>query len=666
MFNIFLLAAFFVWAFLFRGFFSGELALTYDAVPYYEHIKFFIDQITQGVFPLWDPTRDNGVANEFFLRRFGEFNPFFSLIIIFNKLGLAYTQSYLAFLAVYYFIGLVGFYLLAKEIFQDRRLAWVAYLLFLFASFGTTLFKSFMVLLFVPMVWFFYFLWMFTREPKRDRLWGMVFCFMILATTYVPFYFLTIVLIFLFCFFLLYNQQLKKILDRYRKFIFSNKLFSFVCLILVCAALIPGLLFFSQMKRGDVVFPQRQASLMEESLVVPMQSVSMGGIPATSIGGRILGNLDDLQVGQFYIPIFAYVLFLLGIITPISRRIVFLTIWGFLIYLIALYDATPLYPFLYDHVFFFKYFRNFQFFLWVLILPIFILICVDQLKSFLEFKKDTKKQRIILLAFIGVIHGGLLILLLLAPNVVFSSYVVIGLSLMFFIMYLSGKIKMSQVSFLLFMLALIILQPLEVYQALAKNSPKAQGYYRYDWPYMSPNIPNQEQKEELIKQYDRRRLKEPLVASTKPVLNMYMTTRWDILLREQFPGEYFTYGKILVADAITRPDDFLTPQIITNDSPEVKVLSFNANSIRLKTDFSSRQYLVYNDHYDQHWQAFLDGKKVSIDRARIAFKGLWIPAGVHELYLYYGDSWQYAFKYIYLALFYLVFIGLIVLRLKYA
>ena len=66
-----------LWLFAFRCFLLGKLDLFEDARPYYEHFKFYFDNLSRGIYPLWDPIRQWGVPNEFFLRRIGSFNPFF-------------------------------------------------------------------------------------------------------------------------------------------------------------------------------------------------------------------------------------------------------------------------------------------------------------------------------------------------------------------------------------------------------------------------------------------------------------------------------------------------------------------------------------------------------------------------------------------------------------
>ena len=76
----FFLLSFLLWLFAFRDFIFGNSMLTGDAVAFYEHFEFFYNNITRGIIPLWESSRDGGVPAEFFLRRIGEFNPLYLLI----------------------------------------------------------------------------------------------------------------------------------------------------------------------------------------------------------------------------------------------------------------------------------------------------------------------------------------------------------------------------------------------------------------------------------------------------------------------------------------------------------------------------------------------------------------------------------------------------------
>ena len=199
----FFLLSFCIWIYCFRDFLSGKFSLTSDALAYVEHFKFFTDQISSGVYPLWDPTRDGGVPVEFFLRRIGSHNPFYFLIIVLQKLGLSFLHAYLSFLAFYFFLGTLGFYGVAKQIFKDSLSAFVAFLFILFSSLGTRIFDSYIILTFTPLMWFFYFLVGFFQTSPDERskqkfcFTGGVFTLMILFNTYLPFYFAVIVATFM-------------------------------------------------------------------------------------------------------------------------------------------------------------------------------------------------------------------------------------------------------------------------------------------------------------------------------------------------------------------------------------------------------------------------------------------------------------------------------------
>ena len=50
-------------------------------------------------------------------------------------------------------------------------------------------------------------------------------------------------------------------------------------------------------------------------------------------------------------------------------------------------------------------------------------------------------------------------------------------------------------------------------------------------------------------------------------------------------------------------------QIISQDSAEFKIIQFDVNFIKLRTNFSSAKFLVYNDSYHTSWKVFVNGKE---------------------------------------------------------
>jgi len=245
--------AFLIWIFAFREFLSGRLTMVSDALAYYEHIRFFIENISRGVYPMWESSRNDGVPVEFFMRRIGSFNPLYLFILIPYKMGFSYIHSYFMILACYYFVGMIGFYLIALRIFQDQKAAFLAFLLLMFSSLGTRLFDSYFLLTSIPLIWFFYFLMVFTEKRERFPFLGMTFMLMILLTTYIPFYFVTIILVFLVCVIIFYSWDLKGIGQRYLQFFKGHKIFVSLCTLVIIISLIPGLLFYVESGRINVL-----------------------------------------------------------------------------------------------------------------------------------------------------------------------------------------------------------------------------------------------------------------------------------------------------------------------------------------------------------------------------------------------------------------------------
>ena len=112
----YLLICFSLWIFIFREFIFGDLRIDSDAISYYEHIRFYIQNITRGIFPLWDPFWMSGSPNEFFLRRICPYNPFFVILAGLDRTGINYYTAYMLYLAGYYFLGIFGFFLFSDAV----------------------------------------------------------------------------------------------------------------------------------------------------------------------------------------------------------------------------------------------------------------------------------------------------------------------------------------------------------------------------------------------------------------------------------------------------------------------------------------------------------------------------------------------------------------------
>lgn len=678
--------SFLLWIFSFRGFFSGQLSLVNDALPYHTHTHFFLENILKGTFPRWDPTWRWGLSFDFFLQRLGMGNPLFSGILILRKLSWTFDSSYLAFLAVYYFIGMIGFYMLAKHIFRDSRMAFAAYLLLMFSSLSTKVFNSYILLVCVPMVWFFFFLLSFTQKQEKQSLLGLTLTLALLMTTYVPFYFVAIFLSFLICFAIVYPRDLIKIPSRYLGFFKNNKILVGLCLLVIFISLIPGFKLYQQTSSGDLVFPMRHSgSSAQNEMVVDIRHTSGGGIITPIIEEDLFANLAEFQLGRFYIPVFAFLLLLLGAVNVINKRLVLLFVWGFWLFFIGLSDATGVHRFFYNHVFFFKFFRNLSYFLWFTVLPVSLLFAVEQFRMFLAHRPKTKKDKYVLQAYVVMVHAGFAAFLSTRENVILSSYLVILLSLLFFILYLRGRGETGHFSFCFFLLILITVQPLEVYHYLQKNH-NSQGnlWYQQERKYVyaigacegadmpmdfsaqpvlrAPGVVVESKWVSfLIHNFDPRMIAEyrqcSFIAYDRVRRIEDPESLWD--QGSKSPVVYRNLERIGRALATREnvafvPADYSGPETSGGEgkyspraqgigwgSRQLQTLDFNANTIKVRTTFDSPKFLVYNDAFHKDWEAFVNGKKVKLWRANIAFKGVWVPAGENTVLFFYGPRWRY-------------------------
>ncbi|MBP9854417.1 MAG: hypothetical protein KBD53_06090 [Candidatus Omnitrophica bacterium] len=673
-----------LWILLFQKFIFGELSLVGDATSYYDHVKFFIDSLSRGVYPLWDPEWCSGVPNEFFLRRMGSFNPFLLIILAFYKIGLPFINAYFIFLVFYWFLGTLGFFCLAQRLFVDVRISFTAFLLLLFSSLGTRLFDSFIILEFVPMVWFFFFLVDFSVRPKRFSFIGMTFTFMLLLTTYIPFYFLTILFIFLLTFLFVCFKQMKIYIHRYLIFIKQHKILSAICIFLILFSLYPGYRVYIDGKNNELSLPVRNThSAQDNILTVATQTLGGGGIVEPLEPSQFFQGLDEMQFERFYIPIFAFMLLMIGLSTKTTKTSLVILIWGLIIFLIGLNDATPLYQFLYQHIFYFKYFRNFLFFLWIILLPLFILLICEQFRQFLSYPTRNIHYRRWMISFLILSHLLLVGYLCKQDGALFSSFLSVVIGLILFISSVLSKPSKNHTLFLIGLLLTVAVQPVEVYSYFIKNSPiKRTSRLPYD--YYSPKFTFEKDLPTTVNDYHP---------------SIYYSTYWFNYLNGNLNinslNKYLN-SSLLIYDHVQTVSDDTTQlekigksfsgsnqtafiheenvnheinqpapaEIVSEQTGQLKVLHYTANEIKIRTTFEKTKFLVYNDAYHSRWNAFINGQKTKIYRTNVAFKGLWVPAGENIILMRYESLFTHIINYGLLAVFYLTFAALIWFRIR--
>jgi len=700
--------AFALWVFMFRDYLSSKLALFDDAVSYYDHVKFYLDNISRGVFPLWDPLWFCGAANNFFLQRMGCFNPFILVTLVFKSMGVPYTIAYLMYLAVYYFVGCVGFYLLARLFLKDKTSAFVAFFLLLFSALGTRIFDSYMILMFTPIVWFFYFLVSFSEEPKRHSFVGIVFTLVIIFTTYLPFYFLIVLASFLLFHVLFYGKTLRTLFPKYIGFAGRHKILVGVCAVMLLASLTPGYLFFKSAKENtDVVMPARNTNPDAGGLGVQRQdhSNSWAILEEIFFARDYYTDMTQIKFAILYVPLFAYLVFFLGFFTRSNKKLWFLFTWSAGLLILSIPAASPVYGFFYDHVILFKYFRNLHFLLWVALLPIACLLLAEQLKSFLAWQPNSGWEKWAGFLYVSLVHGVVACYLYRYQFPIMTSYGVLILSYVFFLWRLFGSLKKSETLTVFFLLLIIAIEPIEVYAYLSQNTeryaPYAYDHTNLNFHYTRFNnnvdmaLGNGSFEENLG---EGSRPGERLI---KPVTSIYYASKWYgyfISNIDYYVVQKYRKRRFIIYDAVERLDDakidlsvletalaenrnvafvstndpaVLAPpsngrhsyyaQIVEKDSEGFKVVAYSANGVKIKTNFSAPKFLVYNDNYHSQWSAFLNGHRASMVRANAASKGLWVPAGEQVVEFKFGTMVLWA---LYMFLFVAIngmFIGMIVL-----
>jgi len=120
-----------------------------------------------------------------------------------------------------------------------------------------------------------------------------------------------------------------------------------------------------------------------------------------------------------------------------------------------------------------------------------------------------------------------------------------------------------------------------------------------------------------------------------------------------YPGRFLLYGTIRTAKddkeiiqklldqsidlkrelIIQSKDVFnLDKRVVTG---KIELLTHNANEVSLACTTESDAFLYVSDAYYPGWKAYIDGKKVPIYRANLAFRAVYVPKGHHSVLFVY-------------------------------
>jgi hypothetical protein len=350
----------------------------------------------------------------------------------------------------------------------------------------------------------------------------------------------------------------------------------------------------------------------------------------------------------------------MGAAALLSRRMILTGLWFFIILLICQNDATPIGPFLYEHVFFFRYFRNVYLFLWLAIAPLFVFFISDLFLGLLKrFNADNSESEPFKRFLIYSFHGSLLLYLIFTGHAAFSSYLSLLLSLLFFELLLKKIITPNSTAAFLLLFSIITLQPLQGYS----KSPLMQ---KIEANNVSSVIPDKSGLAFSFRQdYSFRNYSyllniwmSKLYEANDPVLlDRYIKHKiilFDTVVKSS--EDKITINKVVSDLAKPAPYAFVPQEYegpLTNGNPKpetvaidendtrVSVLEYTYNKLKLRTDLKRPKFLVYNESYHPGWKAFINGERTELVRANVAFKGIWVPEGINTVEFRFGESYRY-------------------------
>jgi len=375
-------------------------------------------------------------------------------------------------------------------------------------------------------------------------------------------------------------------------------------------------------------------------------------------------------------------------------------LWMTFVYLTSIYEASFLYRFFYQHVFFFKYIRNFQFFLWWVVLPVYILLCGEHLRLVWQEMPSWKRKKGMITAVLTFLHGGAIFFLArFQEGVIVTSFVTIIFSYLFFLLCIWSRLADQKGAIFVIFLLLVIIQPLEANIYLARNASRSDSFFYYRGMFTNFRFLIDEHVSPIL-------VEETASISERQSFRkkIYYSTKWYYDLLERVGGpilDYYRHPKLYVYDNVVEVDETkldseqlkqalaqnenmafvssdqmkwqgIIPEVdskvsfLKGESPQLQIEHFDANSLVLRTDFPVRKFLVYNDSFYPGWQAYRNGRRVELSRANIAFKGIWVPPGKNEVKFHYGTAQKMVFPVSLLILFWGTGVYLLCLAYEHA
>ncbi len=610
-----------LWCFIYRGFLLGDVFVSEDTFAVYAVVKYFLSNLMVGVFAHWNPFVHWGMGH---VCQVGEYNPLWVITLLLNKLGVNFYHSFIWTIVLYLMFGALGVYFLLHRLIKNSFLAYLGFLLFLFSGYSMTVFTQVtLILIVVPSIWFYFLLMDYIQTQKTSRLMWMIFLFMLIMTTYIPFYFLTTSLVILAFLLILYPKNLYQTVGQVYRGVIVSPWIAMLGGLALCAAI--GVSFANWIfLRGDFVVLARATTVdynMVKDSGIPISEIMRDhSIFATLISllkarmlefSRSIYTLDAIAFDNqriFYMPILAHVLVFLGFFVKINRKMLLFACVCFVLFLIAIARLSPVYEFLFNHIHFFKLFRNI--FLLIPFIILFYILWALQNFNFVWQRVETFFGKNII--FVKLV---LVVIALIQPFNVMTTH-----AKKFDQMEPSAIIK-NAVTIPLEKPAFAFVRPKTSSDVLKPNDV----YRFYNWHI----IAMKDADHFITSHYGY-----PTVWSN----DLSQAYGHSVDLDQYFRHKFVLYEPTIKMQPFSRLEDFLEwysimPQgkLVESQDQGIRVDAFNANQLQLTASLTTDKFLVYNDSYHPSWKVFVNDVPVHLIRANYAFKGVVLPKGMSHV-----------------------------------
>ena len=685
----------------------GNVAPGVDNSRYVNWVAYHFDYIIKGIFPLWDPFHGWGWPNLTDARMIGEFNPLYLLVPFLMIFQVPALIAITIFLIGLHVLGGLGFYMLVRDVWDDEFPALLAYVMYMFSTIGELIFAEYAVaLLLVPTIWFFVFLLRFIRaeslEGQKTYFLGLVLTTAIIVVTYLPFFFLIILSAVVLAVCLARPALFPEIFRKILTFAKGRPLAFWCGLGVVIMACLPGFIWYLSRANGNMaIFDNRNGLGQTNGADVPLAIIGHSSMGTQTSLGEIFSDQDFVMNSFAYVPAFLVLLLSLGMLTRMGarHRIIFITC--FIVFIFSLAGATPVHGFLYQYVFFVRMFRNLYFFGPFLILLL-TLLGVGQIRLWMQARPQNSGERGRYVLFILLVHAALIFALVMQERVFWTSYATFFGSAVFFLAYAFGFFDKKRGWFMAGLLCLAVLQPVQLIAKFRSVwAPATLGKFDMkdgSFSYVRPlrgQFPEREinflEGAPKQKQDDSGFINNGFYGAKYPAMLFQNVPAQD--LQNYVSHKFVLYDRVAYLDG-DRPDwaaighslgtikspafvhdkravhsssgaiQDKPPIVLSGPSNMLTVVRFEPDRIQMKTSFSRPKFLVYNDGYYPDWTAFVNGKKVPLYRANVAFKGIWVDAGAQTVEFRFGTWWQHGLRWAFMALLGILLVYVTVLCLK--